>query len=85
VLTEIDAKRQERAFVLINVRPDSLEKVSTKLHAIKNIVIADVVYGPYDIIAVIVCEDKKEISEIVLRKIRGINGVVETLTCIKAE
>jgi len=73
----------ERAFILINVRPDSLESVQAKLRANPNIAMADIVYGPYDIIAVVIAVEIKEITNVVLHDIRRIDGIVETLTCIK--
>jgi DNA-binding Lrp family transcriptional regulator len=74
---------RERAFILINVRPDVLEDVQIKLQDNPNIAMADIVYGPYDIIALVVADKIQEITDIVLHDIRKLDGIIETLTCIK--
>ena len=50
--------------------------------SVPEVKIADVVTGPYDVIAVIETDDPSVMSNLVTSKIHQIEGVVATMTCM---
>jgi|YelNatPaOPRAMG01_1025707.scaffolds.fasta_scaffold00040_103 DNA-binding Lrp family transcriptional regulator len=70
------------AFVLINCLPGKTKEVIHKLQQIPNVEYAEMVLGPYDIIAIIQANEIETIAVIVDEKIRTIDGVDETITCV---
>jgi DNA-binding Lrp family transcriptional regulator len=70
------------AFVLINCLPGKTKEVIHKLQQIPNVEYAEMVLGPYDIIAIIQANEIETIAVIVDEKIRTIDGVDETVTCV---
>ena len=74
-----------RAYVLINVEPKKEYEVIKKLEKLKHVKEADIVFGEYDIVAVIEAPDMTSLSE-TLKNIRvKTKGVVKTSTMITAE
>ncbi|MBS7646400.1 MAG: Lrp/AsnC ligand binding domain-containing protein [Candidatus Bathyarchaeia archaeon] len=71
------------AFLFINTKPKSLEGVRTKLLTIPNILTADSVLGPYDIICAVKAKDHIELEQTVLN-IQNIPGVESLMTSIVA-
>jgi len=70
------------AFVLINVSGDhtkSAYKTITRITGVKEVY---AVTGVYDIIAHVVSEDIDTLSDLIVSKIREIDGVTRTMTCI---
>ncbi len=72
------------AFVLVNTVPDQMEWVLEKIGAIIGVEEAYMLYGVYDIIAIIKAETPKKIREIVLH-IRNVNHILSTLTLMEAK
>jgi DNA-binding Lrp family transcriptional regulator len=70
------------AFVLINCLPGKTKEVIYKLQQIPNVEYAEMVLGPYDIIAIVQANEIETIAVIVDEKIRTIEGVDETVTCV---
>lgn len=70
------------AFVLINCLPGKTKEVIHKLQQIPNVEYAEMVLGPYDIIAIVQANEIETIAVIVDEKIRTIEGVDETITCV---
>lgn len=70
------------AFVLINCLPGKTKEVIHKLQQIPNVEYAEMVLGPYDIIAIVQANEIETIAVIVDEKIRTIEGVDETVTCV---
>ncbi len=70
------------AFVLINCLPGKTKEVINKLNQIPNVQYAEMVLGPYDIIAIIQATEIETIAVIVDEKIRTIDGIDETITCV---
>jgi len=70
------------AFVLINCLPGKTKEVIHKLQQIPNVEYAEMVLGPYDIIAILQANEIETIAVIVDEKIRTIEGVDETITCV---
>jgi DNA-binding Lrp family transcriptional regulator len=73
---------QETAYVLINVAVNHIETVYDVLKERVYVKFANIVYGPYDIIAVIQIEDRNQLSDLVFRDIHSIDGILHTTTCI---
>ena len=70
------------AFVLINVSGDhtkSAYKTITRMSGVKEVY---AVTGVYDIIAHVEAEDINTLSDLIVSKIRAIDGVTRTMTCI---
>jgi len=67
-------------FVLIKVFPGKERRVYDKLAELEEVEELYPLFGEYDLIAKIVVRDFEHLSEVVLKKIRTIDGVVETKT-----
>ncbi|MCC6028393.1 MAG: Lrp/AsnC family transcriptional regulator [Archaeoglobales archaeon] len=72
-------------FVLIKVAPGKEKKVYDRIASIKEVEELYPLFGEYDLIAKIVVKDFEELSDIVVNKIRTIEGVVETKTLTGAK
>lgn len=70
------------AFVLIVVDPIMTADVFDALGAVEGIREVYQVMGPYDIVAVITVNSLVEVSPLVSKEIRGLEGVVDTTTCV---
>jgi len=67
-------------FVLINAAPAHEHDVYTKISKTSEVVEAHPLFGEFDLIAKIDAEDFEKLGEIVLNKIRSIEGVTDTKT-----
>ena len=70
----------EIGFVLIHVSTKRESDVFNKLSKIPEVVEVHPLFGDYDIIAKIEAEDYDSVGEIVIHKIRTINGITFTST-----
>jgi len=72
-------------FVLIHVSPSYESEVLHKLSKIPEVIELHSLFGKYDIIAKIEAKDYESIGDIVIHKIRKIDGITytSTLTGIK--
>ena len=70
----------EIGFVLIHVSTKRESDVFNKLSKIPEVVEVYPLFGDYDIIAKIKAEDYDSVGEIVIHKIRTINGITFTST-----
>jgi DNA-binding Lrp family transcriptional regulator len=73
---------QARAYVLIEVEAGQIEEVIAALRSLPGIRAADVVTGPYDIIATIDLPEQRLIGRLVMDTIHGIAGLKRTITCL---
>lgn len=71
-----------RVYLLVNVLPGKDVSIRDTLRGIKGVVMADVVTGHYDIIAIVEAKDTAEIFEKILKKIRKIKGINRTETFV---
>lgn len=71
------------AFVFLNTKPKNLESVRVQLLKIPEVISADSVFGPYDIICSLDVQDKAELETLVLL-IQQITGVASSMTSIVA-
>lgn len=72
-------------FVLIKIAPGREKKVYDRIASIKEVEELYPLFGEYDLIAKIVVKDFEELSDIVVNKIRTIEGVLETKTLTGAK
>jgi DNA-binding Lrp family transcriptional regulator len=68
--------------VLIEVETGQVEEVIAALRSLQGIRAADVVTGPYDIIATIELPEQRLIGRLVMDAIHGIAGLKRTITCL---
>ena len=73
-----------RIYLLVNVLPGKDMSVRDTLRGIKGVMSADVVTGPYDIVAVVEGGDTEEIFDKVIKKVRRVKGITRTETFLRA-
>jgi len=74
-----------QAFILIDVMVGKTKEILKALVGMEGVKSAHAVTGPHDIIALVEAENLKRLGEAVLSQIRGVKGVVRTLTCMVIE
>jgi len=72
-------------FVLIKVMPRKERAVYEKLAKLSEVEELYPLFGEYDLIAKINVKDFEELSDVVVNKIRSIDGVIETKTLTGAK
>ncbi|MEW6324393.1 MAG: Lrp/AsnC ligand binding domain-containing protein [Nitrospirota bacterium] len=70
------------AFVFINVSGDHTRSVHTTLQRMAGVKAVYTVTGAYDLIAQVETDSVKSLAELILAKIRSIDGVTQTNTCL---
>ncbi len=74
-----------RAYVLITVKsPGQVKATANHLSEKKGVVSAEVIFGPYDIIAVIEGQDLRELSSTVINDLYDLD-IQGSTTCIVTE
>jgi DNA-binding Lrp family transcriptional regulator len=73
------------AYVTISSELGSEDDIRKELSSIEGVRESHVVYGVYDIVAVVEAESAEELNQIVFDKIRKLNRVKSTLTLIVVE
>lgn len=69
-------------FALLSISPLHEKTVYASLKNIPQIVEVHPLFGEYDILVKIECENIDSIGEVVIKKIRAIKGIVDTKTLI---
>ena len=69
------------AYVLINVDPAQTQEVMERLNQISGAVVREVL-GPYDAVVELEAGTAEDLTEIMRHRIRPINGVTNTITCL---
>jgi DNA-binding Lrp family transcriptional regulator len=69
------------AFVLIQTETGKAFSVADAVRAIAGVLAADVVTGPYDVIAKAETTDLDDLGKLVVAKIHDIDGITRTFTC----
>ena len=69
------------AFLFLNTKPQSVENVKTKLLTLPEVLSADIVLGPYDVICSIKAEDHEDLETSVLL-IQQISGIESSITSV---
>ena len=70
-----------KAYVLIKTRVGETSAVRDDLARHTHITNADVIIGPYDIVALVEAEDLNAIGTVVMRFVHELEGVENTITC----
>ena len=71
-----------KAYVLIETAVGKTRDVAAALRSLKGISSADVVTGPYDIIAVIEEGDLGSLGDMVTGQVHTIGGITRSVTCL---
>jgi DNA-binding Lrp family transcriptional regulator len=71
------------AFIFLNTQPKNLENVRESLLTIPEVLSADTVFGPYDVICSVSAKDHTDLAETVA-KIQSVPGVESSLTSVVA-
>lgn len=74
-----------QAYILIDVMVGKTKEILKALLVMEGVKSAHAVTGPHDIIALLEAENLKSLGDVVLSQIRGVKGVVRTLTCMVIE
>ena len=72
------------ALVLLTTEPGREQEVVNGLREMSEIEEAMVLFGEYDVYCKVVVEDFSQLSDLVLRNVRTLSGVVETTTLTAA-
>ena len=71
-----------KAYLLVETAVGKTREVASTLKGLLGIESADVVTGPYDIIAVISATDMSVVGNLVTGQVHTVPGVVRTVTCV---
>jgi DNA-binding Lrp family transcriptional regulator len=74
-----------RAYVLLRTQLMETAEVVKLMRQVKGVVSADVTFGPYDAVAQVEATDLDTLSRLVIRDIRTLPGVIDTLTCLAVQ
>ncbi len=69
------------AFVLIQTEIGKPLPVASQVGRIHGVATADVVTGPYDVIARLTADDVDSLGKTVISTIQAVDGITRTLTC----
>jgi len=72
------------ALVLLTTEPGREQEVVNELNKMPEIAEALVLFGEYDVYCKVVVDDFSQLSDLVLRNVRTLSGVVETTTLTAA-
>lgn len=72
------------ALVLLTTEPGREQDVVNELREMSEIEEAMVLFGEYDVYCKVIVEDFSQLSDLVLRNVRTLSGVVETTTLTAA-
>ena len=71
-----------KAYLLIEVAPEKPRGVVASLEGLEGVETAEVITGPYDIMAVLRGENLPAVMQIVTDKVHTLEGIVRTVTCV---
>tara|TARA_B100001013_G_C24591595_1_gene435035 strand:+ start:146 stop:379 length:234 start_codon:yes stop_codon:yes gene_type:complete len=75
----------DTAFVLFKTEPSRERDVYLALSELDSIVETHALYGEYDLLACVTCEDAKELTKMLIEELRSIDGVLESQTLIAVD
>lgn len=70
------------AFLFLNTQPRNLEKVQEALQNIPEVLSADTVFGPYDVISAVRVRDKIELQKLIAKIQKDVPHIEGTITAI---
>ncbi len=71
-----------KAYVLVHTQAMETAETVSMMRKVKGVVATDATFGPYDIVAQVEADNLDNIGRIVIREIRTLPGVSDTLTCV---
>jgi len=77
-------KEEPYAFLFLNTQPRNLEKVQETLQNIPEVLSADTVFGPYDVICAVRASNKIELQKLIARIQKEVPHIQGTVTAIVA-
>ena len=69
------------AYVLIQTEQGKMEEIAERMSEMEGVTEAQVVTGPYDIVARVAAPDLDAIGSMIVSEIQLVGGVLRTLTC----
>lgn len=69
------------AYVLIQTEQGRMAEVARRVSEIEGVTGADIVTGPYDVVARIEADDMDTLGGLIVSHLQIVGGVVRTLTC----
>jgi DNA-binding Lrp family transcriptional regulator len=73
-----------KAYVSVNFQTMETADVVEMMRQVKGVVATDVTFGPYDDVAIVEASDLNTLGRIIVREIRSLPGVLDTITCLTA-
>jgi DNA-binding Lrp family transcriptional regulator len=73
------------AYILIELTGGKAKDALKKIKAIKGIECVSAVTGPFDAIAYAEAKDINKLGDMVVSKVRAVNGVNKTISCVVVE
>jgi DNA-binding Lrp family transcriptional regulator len=70
-----------KGYLLIQTKTGTTKQVVDAIRKVEGVVSADAVTGSWDAIAIVTGESVKNIGELVVGRVRKIDGIEKTLTC----
>lgn len=77
--------RMDKAIVLLNLETMVEQSVLVKLRKMEGVLEAHFLYGPYDAYVKIEAKNSQDLQDIVINKIRNLEGIKSTMTCFVAD
>ena len=74
-----------KAYILIKIRSGEVKTVVNELRKLKDVVEANMTFGPYDAVVVMEASDIGLLGSLIASSIQSIPGVDQTLTCIAVD
>ena len=74
----------EKALVLITTHSSKDTKVLMEINELDVVTETHLIYGEYDVYTMIEAETLQQLQDVVINKIRSIDGVRSTITCVTA-
>lgn len=71
-----------RVYVLIEAAVGRTKEVLTAVRQLEGVKSADLVTGPYDIIAIAETESLNDVGDLITIKINTVTGISRTVTCL---
>lgn len=73
------------AYALVRISPNKVKSVTQDAEKVPGVKKVHPVTGPYDAIIYLEANDMKELGKVVLAEIHGLDGVIDTTTCLVVE
>ncbi len=73
------------AYILLTVRIGMLKEALDKTRKLDEVVEAEAITGPYDMIAYVAVEGLTQLTDTLLHKIEKVDGVTESMTLVVVE